>query len=99
MSASRTCTCHRNMGQGSQIVQRKAFAVQIFAKRTISDPTLNGHGMMFSIQGDDLIEMFQRDKIFSAIGNAIEGVTTAEYPQFIATAHNLLDLLDSRGEM
>src|SRR5258706_6728158 len=82
------------MWQGGQIVDGKTFTVQIFTKWTILDSTFDGHSMMFAIQGNDLIEMFQRDKILSRIGNAVEGMTAAKHPQFTTTTYSILNLVN-----
>src|SRR5436190_1329187 len=73
--------------------------MQILAKRTIPDSAFNSHCMVFTIQGDDLIEIFQRDKILGRIGNPIEGMTAAEYSQLIATLHDFLYLFNRCGMM
>src|SRR5688500_8738286 len=92
MRCGRTSSGYRNMGQRSQVVQGIAFILKVLAKRTIPDPTLNGHSMAFAVQGYHLIEPFQRDEILITIGNAIERMAAAEYPKLVAAAHQFLHL-------
>src|SRR5215469_10186869 len=69
----------RDVGQGGKVVQSPSLAVEIWAQLPIGHARFYGDGTGVGVQGDDLIQRVQRQKLIPAVGNAIEAVAGAEH--------------------
>ncbi len=89
---------HRDVRQGSKIVQRVALRVDHRRELSISNPRTNGHGVRLRVNVDR-VELLQRDLILGAVRNGREGVPRAQSAQLGALRHHLLNLFHRCGNV
>jgi hypothetical protein len=68
--------------------------MEILAQRTIGHPRLDRHQVRCTVEGHDAIQPLHRDEVIGAVGDAIERVPRAEWPESPALPDDVLYLVD-----
>src|ERR1039458_833277 len=94
-SATTSCIGFRSdVGERSQVVQRKTLAVEVWAELAIRDAGIDGHCAGDGVERHHLVHRFQRQQVVAAVRNGVETVARAEHLHFLLRPENGLDLLD-----
>ena len=78
MCRSGTGAGDRNVGQGGEVMQGKALAVEIRAQLPVAHAGFDGHGAGVRVQRNHFVHRPQGKQIVGAVGNVVEAVTGPE---------------------
>ena len=86
-----------DVGQGSQVVQSKALAIEIRAELAVGDARFESYGAGLPIHRYHLVHGLERQQVLTAVRNGVEAVARAEDFHFVLGPENGADLVDGCG--
>src|SRR6188768_2821665 len=83
-----TSTCHRDVWEGSEVVQCKALFIEILAQVAIANAAANCNGSSFGIYWSNFIEMLSGEKVRIGIGDGVKAVPCSQRPNLAGIAND-----------
>jgi len=62
----------------SEVVERKAFGVEVWAELAVGHSSGDGNGAGGFVERDDVVHVFEREELARAVGDGVEAVARAE---------------------